>query len=283
MMDHLRDGHVNLYAPFNTARNWSWYEQYPDNFDSNLLDKYYIGTKFWIACGFQYGVFGRDSIAYIRYASFDASFGDTNLDYILSLLRNANGLIIDIRDNGGGALTNASSLASRFAGQKTLYGYMRHKTGTGHREFSSPEPLYVEPPTDRFCWNAARRPVVVLTNRHCYSSANQFVQIMKSLDGVMTADSLSLQKPAMIKVCGDRTGGGSGMPFESVLPNGWVLRFSACPITDAQDLSTESGIDPSPGLRVDMDSTSMIELHRDDIIEAARAYILQNTFATRAK
>ena len=85
----------------------------------------------------------------------------------------------------------------------------------------------------------------------------------------------------MIKVCGDRTGGGSGLPFESVLPNGWSIRFSACPMTDPDGNSTESGIDPSPGLKVDMDSVSAYQNHRDDIIEAARQYIIQNTRAPR--
>ena len=65
------------------------------------------------------------------------------------------------------------------------------------------------------------------------------------------------------------------MPFETVLPNGWILRFSACPITDHRHQHTEEGIDPD--IKIDMDSTSMIEQHKDDIIERAREYILANT------
>lgn len=283
MLDNLRDGHVNLFTPFNTARYWGWYEGYPDNFDANLLEHYYLGTKYWLTCGIRYGMFGSDSIAYMRYSSFDSAIGNTNLDYIFAVLHNGLGLIIDIRDNGGGALTNAETLAQRFVSRKTLYGYIQHKTGVGHNDFSSPEPLYLEPPTDRILWDASERPVVLLTNRHCYSAANNFVQIMNALDGSPKPDSLGVEHPLIIKTCGDRTGGGAGLPFESVLPNGWTLRFSACPMLDPQRHSTESGIDPSPGLRVDMDSTSMIEHHRDDIIEAARTFILENTRAPRAK
>ena len=40
------------------------------------------------------------------------------------------------------------------------------------------------------------------------------------------------------------------MPFTSELPNGWSVRFSACPMTDADGVSTEEGIDPSPGCGV---------------------------------
>lgn len=283
MLDTLRDGHINVYAPFNVARYWKWYEDYPVNYDANLISAYYLGTNYWIASGLQYGMFGRDTIAYVRYSSFDNSIGSTNLDYMLALLHNANGMIIDIRNNGGGALTNAMTLAERFATEKTLCGYIRHKTGTGHNDFSEPEPLYIEPDTSRILWDASSRPVVLLTNRHCYSAANNFVQLMRSLDGTLSTDTLGQQHPKLIKVCGDRTGGGCGLPFESVLPNGWTLRFSACPMLDAEGNSTESGIDPSPGLKVDMDSTTMIEKHRDDIIEAARAYILKNTRAPRKK
>lgn len=283
MLSQLRDGHVNLYTPFNIGRNWSWHEDYLPNFDANLVDRYYLGTKYWIAAGMQFGVFSGDSIAYLRCPSFSSSIGSVNLDYVLALIRSANGMILDIRDNGGGALTNAITLAERFATERTLTGYIRHKTGRGHRDFSDPEPLYVSPASSHLLWDASERPVVILTNRHCFSAANNFVQLMLALDGTMTTDSLGVDHPKMIKVCGDRTGGGSGLPFESVLPNGWTVRFSACPMLDAEGRSTEDGIDPSPGLRVDMDSLSAFQDHRDDIIEAARAYILNNTRVERKK
>lgn len=281
MLDTLRDGHVNLYTPFNVGRYWDWYEDYLPNFDENLINRYYLGKNYWIAAGMKFGMFGRDSVAYLRYPSFDNTIGATNLDYLLALVRNANGMIIDIRDNGGGSLSNATTLAERFATERTLCGHICHKTGPGHHDFSTPEPVYIDPPTDRVMWDASVRPVVILTNRHSFSSANNFVQRMHALDGTMTLDSLGQPYPKMIKQCGDRTGGGSGLPFESVLPNGWSIRFSACPMTDAQGQSTEGGIDPSPGLRIDMDSVSNYERHQDDIIEAARAYIIKNTRAPR--
>ncbi len=283
MVDTLRDGHINVYAPFNIARYWSWYEDYPTNYDDNLVHDYYLGTNYWYTAGMQYVMYRRDTVAYVRYSSFNSAIGATNLDYILALIRNANGLILDIRNNGGGSLTNAVRLAERFATKKTLGGYICHKTGPGHNDFSRPEPLYVGPATDRMMWDASVRPVVVLTNRHCYSAANNFVQLMRALDGTMTPDSVGQLHPKMIKICGDRTGGGSGLPFESVLPNGWSIRFSACPMTDQDGHSTESGIDPSPGLKVDMDSLSAFQHHRDDIIEAARQYITQHTLAPRGK
>lgn len=274
MLAEVRDGHVNLYSPFNTARYWKWNLDYPDNFDANLLSKYYLGENYWIASSLQYCMLS-DTVAYVRYGSFSSSIGGSNLDYVLAMLRNAKGLILDIRNNGGGSLTNVPLIANRFATQKTVYSYMQHKTGTGHNDFSEPQPLYLEPEEGRLQWDASLQPVVVLTNRSCFSAANNFVAAMKSLDGTMTADSLGIDYPKLIKTCGDRTGGGGGMPFETVLPNGWTLRMSACPISNHLKQSVEEGIEPD--LRCDMDSLHMFNDHIDDIIECARAYINNNT------
>lgn len=274
MIAQVRDGHVNLYSQFNTARYWKWYEDYPVNFDENLLNQYYLKTTYWTISGMQYCVF-QDSVAYLRYPSFSSTPGSTNLDYALTAISYCRGLIIDIRDNGGGSLTNVPQIANRFATEKNCYGYVKHKTGKGHNEFSEPEAIYLEPQVGRVNWDASVQPVVVLTNRHTFSAANNFVQAMRALAETSTMDKNGQSHKKMIVTIGDRSGGGGGMPFETVLPNGWILRFSACPILDNKKRSTEEGIDPD--IKIDMDSTSMIEQHKDDIIECAREYILNNT------
>lgn len=53
-----------------------------------------------------------------------------------------------------------------------------------------------------------------------------------------------------VTVAGAKTGGGGGLPFSSELPNGWAIRFSACPILNAGMEQIEEGIDPSPGCEV---------------------------------
>ncbi|MBQ0056997.1 MAG: S41 family peptidase [Bacteroidales bacterium] len=280
MLAEVRDGHVNLYSSFNTARYWAWYEDYDLNFDPNLVERYYLGTDYWITSGISYTML-KDSVAYMRYSSFSNTIGEANLDYVLAALRQAKGLIIDVRNNGGGALTNVPVLASRFCTERRAYSYMMHKTGKGHSDFSDPQPLYLEPDPYSYNWDASVQPVVVLTNRQCYSATNNFVAAMRSLDGTMTIDSTGQKHPKMIKTLGDRTGGGGGMPFESVLPNGWVVRFSACPILDHRKRQTEDGIEPD--MKVSMDSIRMFEQHVDDIIDSARAYININTRMTYPK
>ena len=132
-------------------------------------------------------------------------------------------------------LTNIETLVGRFIDEEISGGYIRHKTGPGSNDFSDPYEIRYKPASaDHIRYLG---PIIVLTNRSCYSAANNFVAVMKSLPNV--------------RICGSRTGGGGGLPFSSELPNGWGIRFSACPITDADDRPTEFGIDPSPGYEVD--------------------------------
>jgi hypothetical protein len=251
MIGELKDGHVNLSAAHDLARNWSWKENYPDNFDEKI-QKNYLGTDYQIVGGLKYKILD-DNIGYIYYESFSNNFGESNLDQIISKMSICKGIIIDIRNNGGGYLTNADKLASRFFKDKTLVGYIRHKTGKGHNDFSTPYPIYVEP-SKRI--NFLEKPVAVLTNRSCFSSANDFVNLMSYAPNKM--------------VVGDNTGGGSGLPFSSELPNGWSVRFSSSPMTNAKDQQIEFGI--APDYKIDM-SDEDIKKGLDTIIEKARELI----------
>ena len=47
--------------------------------------------------------------------------------YFLTLLH-LGGLILDVRNNGGGNLTNSERIAARFTNEKVLTGYIQHKT-----------------------------------------------------------------------------------------------------------------------------------------------------------
>ena len=143
MLAELKDGHVNLIANHNISRYWKWFEDYPDNFDEKI-QKNYIGTDYSIAGGMKYKIL-NDNIGYIYYGSFSSGVGEANLDQILSRMAICNGIIIDIRDNGGGLISNAEKIASRFFEQKTQVGYIMYKTGKGHNSFSNPYPRYISP------------------------------------------------------------------------------------------------------------------------------------------
>jgi hypothetical protein len=247
MLAELKDGHVNLYASSNTARYWDWYLDYPRNFNESIIEKY-LGRDYRIGAGLKYTIL-EDNIGYIYYEAFTAGIGNGNLDEMLSYLASCNGIIIDVRNNGGGNLTNSTRFAARFTNEKVLTGYMYHKTGKGHSDFSDPVPIYLEP-SNSIRW---QKKVIVLTNRHSYSATNDFVNAMHILPNVT--------------LVGDKTGGGSGLPFTSELPNGWTVRFSASPMLNANKEQIEFGIDPD--VKIDMDSTEEAK-GIDTIIETAR-------------
>ena len=252
MLGELQDGHVNLYASHDIGRNWSWYEDYPLNFDQELQDSY-LGKDYKIASSLKYRIL-PDNIGYIVCSSFESNIGNGNLDEVMGALRLCNGLIVDVRNNTGGALTNAEKLAQRFTNERRLVGYMCHKTGPGHNDFSSPEPQYLEPSTG-IRW---QKRAVVLTNRKCYSATNTFVR--------------DVRECPLVTIMGDQTGGGSGMPFSSELPNGWAVRFSACPMFDAQMQQIEFGIQPDTLVTLSpVDQANGI----DTMIEAARQWLSQ--------
>lgn len=247
MLAELHDGHVNLYSPADIGRNWSWYEDYPPNFYQDLQDNY-LDKDYKIAASLRYRIFD-DNIGYVVCSSFSSSFGEGNLDEIFYAMQTCNGLILDVRGNGGGNLTTAERLASYFTNERILVGYMSHKTGKGHNDFSTPEEEYLEP-SKGLRW---QKRVIVLTNRQCYSATNTLVRDMKQCPNVT--------------VIGDQTGGGSGMPFSSELPNGWSVRFSACPMYDVNMQHIEFGIQPDISVSIsDEDHIKGI----DTIIEKAR-------------
>jgi C-terminal processing protease CtpA/Prc len=153
-------------------------------------------------------------------------------------------------------LSNADKLASRFFEEKTLTGYIQHKTGTGHNDFSKPFAKQMEPSSHlRY-----KKPVVVLTNRRCYSATNDFVNSMRYAPNVT--------------IMGDRTGGGGGLPFSSELPNGWSVRLSACPNFDASMKQIEFGIEPDKYLELD-EKQALKGI--DSMIDEARAFLMNES------
>jgi len=255
MLAELKDGHTNLSSPFASSYYREWWSDYPQNYDARIVRQYYFNFNYRSLGEFEYGLL-PDNIGYLHYSTFSSGLGNGNIDLILNYFNNARALIFDIRDNGGGNLTNVEALVKRFIDKRILAGYIIHKNGPGHDDFDEPYAYYINPIGDsHLVW---KKPVVILTNRSTFSAANNFVSIMKYIPGVT--------------IVGSATGGGSGMPFNSELPNGWNIRFSACSILDCRGMSTEFGIAPTEGCSVDMDPQAALDGH-DTILDFAIDYI----------
>lgn len=252
MIGELRDGHVNLTSAYDYGRNWSWKTDYPANFSKDLQNKYLGNDYIMGGNGYNYRIL-ENNIGYLVVESFEETMSDGRLNVMLNTMALCNGLIIDIRDNGGGKLSASESLASRFTEKKVTVSYTCYKSGPGHNDFSKLYRDELSPAEYDLRWI---KPVVVLTNRGSFSSANDFACIMKPLENVT--------------LMGDTTGGGGGMPMSSELPNGWVVRFSSAPMFDADMNHVEFGV--APDVRLDMKDED-IQAGVDTYIESACAFI----------
>jgi len=251
MLFVLRDGHVNLSADFDFSRNWQWYLDYPTNFDYNILERNYLKDNYQYTGALTNTTL--DSIGYIYYSSFSSGISATSLDYVLKKFQNTKGLIFDIRGNGGGYISNVTTLVERFADKKRKTHLERYKTGSGHNDFSDYFSFSEGPDTAAVLY---QRPIVVLTNRQCFSSANDFVMRIRNFPNVT--------------IIGDTTGGGGGLPINRELPNGWVLRFSATQSFTPEGFNVELGIPPD--IPIQMKKTDL-DAGKDTYIEFAKQYL----------
>lgn len=223
MLYVLRDGHVNLVSPFNISRNWQWYLDYPQNFNPVILERNYLAADFEISGPFINKKIGN--VGYIRYSSFTNDFTDEQMYYLVDKFKDCKGIIIDIRNNGGGRIDLISRLTSFFVQEEQLTGYVRYKIGPEHNDFTPYYAQMIEPADQVF-----KQPVIVLTNRSVYSAANAFASQMASLPQVI--------------LLGDRTGGGGGAPYSGELMNGWSFRFSTTQMVDEKKNQIEEGVLP---------------------------------------
>lgn len=264
MLAELRDGHTNLSSWFDVSFYRKWWSDYPQNFNWRLIQQYYLDFDYSTSGSMSYKLLADSNVGYVRLSTFAAGIGQSFVNDMMLSLKDTDGMIIDIRDNGGGDMTAVEDFASHFIDERILAGYIQHKTGPGHSDFSKPYAYYYDPAMG-VRW---LKPVIILTNRSTFSAANNFVQVMKPLRHVA--------------VVGDTTGGGSGMPFSSEMPIGWSVRFSASPVYDCNMNLTENGIAPTEGGDIDMDPQSALDGH-DTILDFAIAVIVKNAEENKDK
>lgn len=264
MMNELRDGHVNLTSPFTYSVYYPVFLGRPENFDGRLLQERYLLrdiNKYFITGPFQHTVLDTlgKRFGLITYRSFMNGFSGTDLNFVFEKMSGVDGVILDLRSNGGGSIQNAHTLAGRFTEVERIGYYSRLKNGPGPADFGPELAVRVMPASSplKFTGNVA-----VLTNRGSYSASSMFCLHMRALSNV--------------KLIGDTTGGGLGVPNGGELPNGWTYRFSVSqslsPETDlaGKRYNWESGVPPH--IQVDLDPAQAAQGY-DSMLERAILYL----------
>ena len=227
MLETLKDGHVALISENDTSGYDNFYKLYPVNFNWLNIQKNYLKNDYKSTGPFIYKVV--DNVGYIYYASFADDYRNEELDKMMEELSTTKGLIIDVRKNPGGKSYNVDRLAQKFIQEKKLVKFELYKNGFGHNDFAEPKAYYLQPVQKPYL-----NPVILLTNRSCYSACNDFASYMSGLPNIL--------------LYGDQTGGGGAIPLDYVLANGWKIQYSASVTLSPDKVNIENGIIPDLNL-----------------------------------
>lgn len=195
-------------------------------------------------------------VGVIRISSFDLSHGPKlvrDFDAALDSMLDAPGIIIDVRNNGGGFSVLADLVAGRFFSEPFTYGKEVYRTRIPQHVWRTSMTYRVRPRGETYAG-----PVTVLANPFTFSSADTFVVAM--------ADSGRAQ------IVGRPTSGASGNPISVRLPNGGRARFSTGDFLRSDGTSLE-GVGTQPDLEVDW-TVSDVREARDPDVRVAEAYLL---------
>jgi len=207
MLKDLNDPHTVVYAPMGIAGPTNYFDQFPINQVDDMSG--YFDNYTSLNRVFEYGMLKNVNLRYIRIKTFD---GEANLfeqfDSLLNIFSGISGLIIDVRSNRGGLISNTEVVMKPLTDSTRRVAKYRARNGNSHADFSDWINSYIKPSGMR----SFTKPIAVLTNRQTFSATEWFV--------------LSAAVLPNVTIVGDTTGGGSGRPILRELPNGWLLRVS---------------------------------------------------------
>lgn len=253
MLNELKDGHVNLFSDFNISR-YDISKLGPKNIDYRFIQDNYLGSDYYITGAFRHDFIADGEIGYVRYGSFSDNFSDSTIEYLFDRYKNTQGLILDMRQNGGGYIMNVFNLLSHLTLSEDPIYTSSIKSGEGHDDFTDPQAIYATPYDSILHYD---KPVAVLIDRGSYSATSMFSLATLTLDNVF--------------LVGDTTGGGLGMPNGGQLPNGWTYRFSITRTLTPDGLNYENGVPPD--YYAVLDSSDM-QHGFDTVIETALDVLL---------
>lgn len=251
MVLQLRDGHTVLMDPKrNLARYYDYTKGYPQNFSIDILNSQYVNASFQQVPEAQVTIgILDDNIGYLQIPTFEQVISEEMINWMLRELRDTRGLIVDVRQNSGGDPDGAARLAAHFTDQRVYIGKERFKTSPPPDGFTeNPLFLYPSPTGERYL-----QPIVVLTNRRCFSATTTLIYYLNPLDHVT--------------FIGGRTGGGSSGVADGTLSNGWYFSLSISEFVDWQGRYLDDGFDPDIEVQLNLNDPEKDELLERAMVE----------------
>ena len=258
MLNTLQDGHTNLISGFDVSRNDSVYYRMimNKNIDTQVVTMNYLTLNYHSTGGFAHNAIRDGRVAYVRYSSFENTVSESALKYIVNRYKDCDGMILDLRQNNGGSVDNIRQLLSIFDNHKQPLYHTQIKSGPKHNEFTELETVYA---TDTCILETPyTKPVAVLIDRGSYSATSFFAVCTMGYPN--------------IRLFGDYSGGGLGLPNGGGLPNGWTYRFSITRTIALDGGNYENGVPPEERVILDPECTAQ---GVDNVIERAADWIMQ--------
>ncbi len=257
MLNSLDDGHVNLISPFDISRSEELFlvSKGRCNVDWNVVMLNYLRYNHHTRGGLSYNAIDDGKVLYARYTSFSNSATRYDIHAMMNDYDTCRGMIIDVRQNGGGTIDNIWHWLKAFPSHGELLYRTQIKSGPGHDDFSPLEEMRAPKNED---YPAYSKPVVVLTDRGSYSATSIFALCCKQYKNVT--------------IVGDTTGGGLGVPTNGTLPNGWYYRHSITRTIAPDGKNYENGVPPDIVVMLQPAAT---KAGRDNVIDSACAIIAE--------
>lgn len=217
MLNLLDDQHISIFS-YNLDKGFSSGTEGDEflaeaEFDLSVVTNNYLESFGSINAADElliYGKLKKGNYGYIYIPNFE--FNDERwfeeIDVILPQLEHTDGLIIDVRNNGGGSPIIDRFIASRFYSEEKHVFSIQTRNGPEHTDFDEPT-QYFSTPEGSFQYT---KNTIILTNHATVSAGEEFV--------------LLLQTQPHVTVIGDYTSNAfSTTAFDRLLPNGWRISF----------------------------------------------------------
>ena len=218
----LKDGHSSLQSEFANSPIYDYREGYDIHFSFDVVESSYLSSPSERNGSLYYSKIG--SVGYVYFERMNR-YGSFNNIVSQMIDEGITGLIIDLRDNGGGDSNPVPKMLSEYVNESTLLGSYIEKPGPGRRDVTQPLPVFANPGNEPI-----DIPIVALINRNGYSATSYFSAMLSALPNV--------------RLVGQKTGGGAGGNYGYQLINGWIIKVSVSDFLDYNNETIELGVDP---------------------------------------